>query len=73
MRDITQAQFDAQIIKHGFRPPISDFPHLRGYYKLPEPYSNISVCSLNGGNTRRGQLAYLLTQLRAEVSKRENK
>lgn len=63
-RDFSKAQFDAAAEKYGFKPT-----GFMGYYNLPEPFSNTSVCKFNGGDRRRSQLAYLL----AELAKREKK
>lgn len=64
-RDMTQAQFEAALKKHGFG-PVSHF----GYVSLPEPYRHISVSACNGGDTYRGMLAYLMQAWRREESRK---
>lgn len=62
-RDMTKTQFDRRVAELGFR------RELMGYYRLPEPYSNISVCALNAGNRYRDRLAYLLKYVEREEQK----
>jgi hypothetical protein len=54
MRDISKSQFESKMQKYGF---VKEF---MGYWKLPEPCSYVSVCSLNGGEKYRYRLAYML-------------
>ena len=56
-RDLTKAQFDAAIARHGFKPL-----GFLGYYSLPEPNQRVSVSKFNAGDRRRAQLAYLLAE-----------
>lgn len=63
-RDLSKAQFEAAARKSGFTPA-----GFMGYWNLPEPFSNTSVCKLNGGTRRRSQLAYLMAEWRKREAK----
>lgn len=58
MRDLTKSQYKAKLEKYGFKPT-----GFMGYYDLPIPFNDTSVCSLNGGDRYRSRLAYLLSKL----------
>ena len=53
-RDLSQAQFDAQIAKLGFKSQ-----GFLGYYDLGLPNQRVCVSVLNAGDQRRDQIAYL--------------
>jgi hypothetical protein len=59
IRDLTQAQFDAKVKRHGFKPQ-----GFLGYYALPAPYDYRHVSIYNAGTNRRAQLAYLLAHFK---------
>jgi hypothetical protein len=60
---MTKAQFDAAIKRYGFEPT-----GFLGYYRLPAPFSHVSVSVLNAGHNRRAQLAYLLRELELNLN-----
>ena len=66
-RDMTEKQFKAACIKHGFK---SD--GCLGYFRLPGGKGNTNVSILNAGSNRRAQLAYLLKE-NDKAIKREKK
>ncbi len=65
-RDMTEKQFLAALDKHGF-----GRPKTFGYVRLPEPYASTSVSLLNGGDTLRSKLAYLLAELKRKEERTE--
>ena len=64
MRDMTCKQFDKACHQYGF------VREGFGYYRLPEPFQNVSVYASNAGNNRRAGLAYLLHELEREQKTR---
>jgi len=67
-RDMSKAQFDAAIKRHGFTPE-----GFMGYYELGVEGQRAMVSVLNAGQNRRARLAYLLRkreELEAEMEKK---
>jgi hypothetical protein len=58
VRDLTDAQFDAECTKRGF----TSRGGFLGYYTLPGTPTMVST--LNAGPTRRNQLVYLIREHR---------
>lgn len=58
MRDMSEKQFNDALKRYGMRAGVGIF----GYVNLNIPGHHIEASGLNGGDTRRGQLAYLLKQ-----------
>jgi hypothetical protein len=58
-RDMSKAEFSAKLKQYGFTAQ-----GFMGYYRLPNKYRSWCVSVLNGGPTRREQLAYLLRMLK---------
>jgi len=65
IRDLSEKQFRAAARRSGFTPAFF------GYWSLADPVSNVSVYLLNGGSTRRSQLAYLIEQQNKQERERE--
>lgn len=62
-RDLSEEQFRYQMQKLGFKSA-----GFMGYWHLPEPCANVSVCRFNAGERRRDQLAYMKSQFKRCVA-----
>lgn len=67
-RDMSKSAYEAKVRAYGFGPV-----EFLGYRKLPAPHDSVSVCELNGGDTYRGRLAYLLLALARQERKAKSK
>jgi len=55
-RDLTRKEFIRKMKRRGF------VPSAFGYWRLPEPLENWKISELNGGETLRDRLAYLINR-----------
>lgn len=66
MRDMTKAAYEKKMREYGFGPV-----QFWGYRALPVPFDSRHVSELNGGDTYRGRLRYLLSELRKRQAEEE--
>lgn len=55
-RDMSKLKFEAALLRRGFAKSVL------GYWRIPN--SNVHVAAINGGLTRRQQLAFLIAEER---------
>ena len=64
-KDLTRRQYESAMKRHGFTAR-----GFMGYWTLPAPFQDLSVCSLNAGDRRRDRLKFMLAHLDANKTGR---